>query len=96
MPYIIFEDVGKDVDVVNKNSIIFPVFFQDTVYKALYINWRIRKIYKNDFKMLYIILVDKDKLISIIQINKELEKEIEYIDNSDVFFIANKIDDILL
>ncbi len=28
--------------------------------------------------------------------NKELEKEVEYIDNNDIFFIANKIDDILL
>ena len=32
----------------------------------------------------------------IIWINKELEKEVGYIDDDNVFFIANKIDNILL
>ena len=28
--------------------------------------------------------------------NKELEEEVEYIDNNNIYFIINRIDDILL
>ena len=93
---MVFEDIGKDINVVNKSSTIFPILFQYTVYKILYINWKVCKTYKNDFKTLYIILVDKDEPIFINQINKELEEEVGYIDNNDIFFIINRIDNILL
>ncbi len=59
-------------------------------------SWRFCKTYKNDFKTLYIILADKDEPIFIIQMNKKLEKEVGYIDDNDIFFITNKIDNILL
>ena len=62
----------------------------------LYINQKIYKIYKNDFRTLYTTLADKGEPIFIIWISKKLEEEIRYIDNNNIFFVINKIDNILL
>ncbi len=46
--------------------------------------------------MFYSLLIDKSKSITVIWIYKELEKEVRYIDNDDIMFTSNRVDDLLL
>ncbi len=46
--------------------------------------------------MFHLSLTDKNKSIVMIKIHRQLKEEIEYIDNYNISFLINRIDDILL
>ncbi len=62
----------------------------------LYIKKGIRKSYKDHFQTFHLLLTDKSKSIAIIKIYKQLKEEIKYIDNRNILFFTDRIDDILL
>ncbi len=93
---IIFKKVQEDRYIVDKNSTIFSILFQHPIYKTLYIQKRVRISYKDYVRTFYPLLADKGETISIIQINEQLKKKVEYIDYYDKPLFIDKIDDFLL
>jgi len=75
---------------------MIAISFQRPVYKTLHIKKGIRKSYKNHLRTFYSSLTDKNESIAMIKIYKQLKKEIGYIDNHNISFPTNRIDDILL
>jgi|SRR6266699_610963 len=96
MLYIILESVGKNDYIVNKNSAMSIINSQCSVYKTVYIKWRIYISYKDHLRTFYFSLVDKSKSITVIQIYKKLKNEVEYIDYRNIPFSIDRIDNILL
>ena len=96
MLYIIVEYIRENNYVVDKNSTIIVINFQYPVYKALYIRRGIYKSYKNHFRTFYPSLIDKSESIVIIKVYGQLKEEIGYIDNYNISFLIDRIDNVLL
>ncbi|SRR6266566_8029766 len=96
MFYIIVKYIRKDNHIVDKSSTMIVISFQHPVYKTLYIKKGIRKSHKNHLRMFHLSLTDKNKSIAIIKIHRQLKEEIEYIDNYNISFPINRINNILL
>ncbi|SRR6266566_8787356 len=96
MFYIIIEYIRKDDYIVDKSSIIIVINFQHSIYKTLYIRKRVRKSYKDYFRTFYPSLINKNELIIVIKVYRQLKEEIGYIDNYNISFPIDRIDDILL
>ena len=62
----------------------------------LYIKRGVYKSYKDYLRMFHLSLIDKNESIAVIRIYRQLKEEIEYIDNYNISFLTNRIDDILL
>ncbi len=93
---MVFVEVRENDDVVDESVIVIAMFFQCFVYEILYV-WRgVRIIYKIDIGTFYSFLVDKSKTVFIIGIYYKLEKEVRYIDDCEVFFSSNRINNLLL
>ncbi len=69
---------------------------QRPIYKTLYIKKEVRKSYKNYFRTFHPSLTNKSKSIAMIKIYGQLKEEIGYIDNYNISFPINRIDNILL
>ncbi len=93
---MIAEYIREDNHIVDKNSTMITINSQYLIYKALYIKRRVYKSYKNHLRIFYPSLIDKNKSIVIIKIYRQLKEEIGYIDNYNISFSIDRIDDILL
>src|SRR6266699_287273 len=96
MFYIITERIRENDYIIDKNSIIIAINFQYPVYKTLYIRKGVRESYKNHFRTFYPSLTNKSKSIVVIKIYGQLKEEIGYIDNYNISFLTNRIDNVLL
>jgi len=70
--------------------------FQRPVYEALYIRKGVRKSYKDHLRTFYPSLTDKSESIAVIKMYRQLKEEIKYIDNRDISFPIDRIDNVLL
>ncbi len=70
--------------------------FQCLIYKILYIKKRVRESYKDHLQTFHLLLIDKSESIAVIRIYRQLKEEIGYIDNYNISFFIDRIDDILL
>ncbi|SRR6266699_7332921 len=96
MLYIIVEYIRENNYIVDKNSIMIVINFQRPVYKTLYIKKRIYKSYKDYLRIFYLSLINKNESIAMIKVYKQLKEEIRYIDNCNISFSIDRIDNILL
>src|SRR6266699_2697467 len=96
MLYIIIKYIQEDNYIVDENSIMIVINFQHSVYKTLYIKKGVCKFYKNYLQTFHLSLTNKNKSIIIIKIYRQLKEEIKYIDNYNILFSINRINDILL
>ncbi len=93
---MIVEYIRENDHIVDKNSTIIAINFQCSIYKTLYIKKRIRKSYKNHLRTFHPLLIDKNESIVMIKVYGQLKEEIGYINNYNISFSINRIDNILL
>ncbi len=93
---MVFIGIKENNDVVDKSVIVVTMLFQCFVYKMLYIQKRIRIIYKINIRTLYSSLIDEGKMVLIVGMYYKLEKEVCYINDYKIFFSLNYIDNLLL
>ncbi len=63
---MIFEDIWKNHNIVNKDIIKIFEVSEQLIYEMLYINWRILEIYQNNYKTFEIIMIDNYEIIMMI------------------------------
>ena len=86
----------KDDYIVNESSTMIVINFQYPIYKVLYIRRRVCKSYKDYLQTFYPSLIDKNESIAVIKVYKQLKEEIKYIDNCNISFPIDRIDNVLL
>ena len=69
---------------------------QCPVYEVLHIKKGVCESYKDHLRTFYLSLTDKSKSIVVIKVYGQLKEEIGYIDNCDISFLIDRIDNILL
>ncbi len=62
----------------------------------LYVKRGVCKSYKDHLRMFHPLLIDKNESIAVIKMYGQLKEEIEYVDNRNILFSINRIDNILL